>query len=98
MYDVNDHKSLDHCRQCKRAVKEATLLPNGDPVPIVLIANKVLLYIRGSVYTASTKCFAIAYVTQCRYLCMLYFSLQIDHGHSGQHCVDQVSDQYNFTK
>ena len=37
---------MDHCLQWKKEIDDAVQLSNGDPIPIVLIANKVL-YVGG---------------------------------------------------
>lgn len=42
VYDVTRRDSLEHCLQWKREINNAVQLMNGDPIPIVLIANKVL--------------------------------------------------------
>jgi len=42
VYDVTKRLSLEHCLQWKREIDNTVQLLNGDPIPIVLIANKVL--------------------------------------------------------
>ena len=42
VYDVTQRISLDHCLQWKKDINDIVQLSNGDPIPIVLIANKVL--------------------------------------------------------
>ena len=42
VYDVTDILSLEHCLQWKKDIDDIVQLLNGDPIPIVLIANKVL--------------------------------------------------------
>ena len=42
VYDVTQRTSLDHCLQWKKEIDDVVQLSNGDPIPIVLIANKVL--------------------------------------------------------
>ena len=42
IYDVTQRTSLDHCLQWKKDIDDVVQLSNGDPIPIVLIANKVL--------------------------------------------------------
>ena len=42
IYDVTQRISLEHCLQWKMNIDDAVQLLNGDPIPIVLIANKVL--------------------------------------------------------
>ena len=44
VYDVTERKSLEHCLQWKKEIDDAVQLENGDPIPIVLIANKVWRY------------------------------------------------------
>ena len=39
IYDVTRRASLESCLQWKKGVDDAV---NGDPIPVVLIANKVL--------------------------------------------------------
>ena len=42
VYDVTNPISYDHCLQWKKDIDDVVQLSNGDPIPIVLIANKVL--------------------------------------------------------
>ena len=42
VYDVTDRISFEHCLQWKKEINDLVQLSNGDPIPIVLIANKVL--------------------------------------------------------
>ena len=42
VYDVTRRTSFEHCLQWKEEIDRAVHLENGDPIPIVLIANKVL--------------------------------------------------------
>ncbi|XP_065897987.1 uncharacterized protein [Dysidea avara] len=41
VYDVTDKKSMEHCLQWKEEIDDTVYLTNGDPIPVVLIANKV---------------------------------------------------------
>ena len=41
VYDVTNRISLEHCLQWKKEINDVVQLSNGDPIPIVLIANKV---------------------------------------------------------
>ena len=41
VYDVTQKISLDHCLQWKKEIDDVVQLSNGDPIPIVLMANKV---------------------------------------------------------
>ena len=41
VYDVTQGISLEHCLQWKKEINDVVQLSNGDPIPIVLIANKV---------------------------------------------------------
>ena len=41
VYDVTQRTSLDHSLQWKRNIDNVVQFLNGDPIPIVLIANKV---------------------------------------------------------
>ena len=41
IYDVTNAISLDHCLQWKKNIDDIVQFLNGDPIPIVLIANKV---------------------------------------------------------
>ena len=41
VYDVTQRVSLEHCLQWKKEIDDIVQLLNGDPIPIVLIANKV---------------------------------------------------------
>ena len=38
VYDVTQRASLDHCLQWKKEIDDAV---SDDPIPVVLIANKV---------------------------------------------------------
>ena len=49
VYDVTQRISLEHCLQWKKEINDIVQLLNGDPIPIVLIANKVRKF---KVYTA----------------------------------------------
>ena len=42
VYDVTDEKSLEHSLQWKDEVDDVVRLENDDPIPVVLIANKVI--------------------------------------------------------
>ena len=42
VYDITDKASLDHCKKWKKEIDEHVLLRNGNPIPTVLIGNKVL--------------------------------------------------------
>ena len=42
VYDVTERASLEHCLQWKNEINNTAMLSNGEPIPIVLIANKVL--------------------------------------------------------
>ena len=42
VYDVTQTASFEHCLLWKRQIDDVVHLSNGDPIPIVLIANKVL--------------------------------------------------------
>ena len=42
VYDITHRLSLEHCLQWKKDIDDIVQLLNGDPIPIVLIANKVL--------------------------------------------------------
>ena len=42
VYDVTQRISLEHCLQWKKEINDVVQLSNGDSIPIVLIANKVL--------------------------------------------------------
>ena len=42
VYDVTDPKSFRNCQQWKKEIDDVVQLLNGDPIPIILIANKVL--------------------------------------------------------
>ena len=44
VYDVTKRITFEHCLQWKEEIDNAVQLENGDPIPIVLIANKVLWY------------------------------------------------------
>ena len=44
---------MDHCLKWKKEIDDAVQLSNGDPIPIVLIANKVLYK---TDYTGSLCC------------------------------------------
>ena len=52
VYDVTQMVSLEHCLQWKKEIDDVVYLSNGDPIPIVLIANKVLegLYLSSLAY------------------------------------------------
>ena len=41
VYDVTQTASFEHCLLWKRQIDDVVHLSNGDPIPIVLIANKV---------------------------------------------------------
>ena len=41
VYDVTDMRSLEHSSQWKKEIDDVVRLVNGDPIPVVLIANKV---------------------------------------------------------
>ena len=43
--------SLEHCLQWKKEIDDVVQLSNGDPIPIVLIANKVCVSV--CVYTCN---------------------------------------------
>ena len=43
VYDVTDKKSMEHCLQWKEEIDGAVSLTNGDPIPVALIANKVII-------------------------------------------------------
>ena len=43
VYDVTQRVSLEHCLQWKKDIDDVVQLSNGDPIPIVLIANKVCM-------------------------------------------------------
>lgn len=42
VYDITDKASLDHCQKWKKDIDKKVQLRSGDPIPTVLIANKVL--------------------------------------------------------
>lgn len=42
MYDITKKESLENCQKWKRDIDNNVRLKNGDPIPIVLLANKVL--------------------------------------------------------
>lgn len=41
VYDITNEASLKHCKNWKEEINKAVRLRNGDPIPTVLIANKV---------------------------------------------------------
>ena len=42
VYDVmKKNVPLEHCLHWKKKINDVVQLPNGDPIPIVLIGNKV---------------------------------------------------------
>ena len=43
VYDVTNKNSLEHSLQWKEEINSTVYLTNGDPIPVVLIANKVCL-------------------------------------------------------
>jgi len=45
VYDVTDPNSLEHCSQWKKEIDDTVQLENGDPIPVVLMANKVIFSI-----------------------------------------------------
>ena len=45
VYDVTQRTSLDHCLQWKKEIDDVVQLSNGDHIPIVLIANKVVVVV-----------------------------------------------------
>jgi len=42
LFDVTNQKSLDGCAKWKKEVDTRVLQANGNPVPSILLANKVL--------------------------------------------------------
>ena len=54
VYDVTDKKSMEHCLQWKEEIDDTVYLTNGDPIPVVLIANKVNVNSVGCVSTRVT--------------------------------------------
>jgi len=44
VYDVTDERSLEHSLQWKAEVDNVVRLVNDDPIPVVLLANKVILF------------------------------------------------------
>lgn len=42
VYDITKKESLDHCQKWKEDIDSKIQLITGDPIPTVLIANKVL--------------------------------------------------------
>ena len=41
MFDMTEPSSFLHARQWKQDVDTKAMLPNGDPIPCILVANKV---------------------------------------------------------
>ena len=48
MFDITNQTSLDNCEKWKAEVDNKVLQRNGDPIPSVLLANKVTLYYASS--------------------------------------------------
>ena len=44
VYDVTNKSSLEHCLQWKEEIDSIVYLINGDPIPVLLLANKVSFY------------------------------------------------------
>ena len=42
VYDITKKKSLDHCQKWKEEIDSKIQMITGDPIPTVLVANKVL--------------------------------------------------------
>ena len=43
MFDVTNKTSLDNCEGWKQELDNKVFQPNGDPIPSILLANKVIL-------------------------------------------------------
>ena len=50
MFDITNQESLDNCKEWKKELDNKVLQPNGDPIPSILLANKVLYHIVLSIY------------------------------------------------
>lgn len=44
MFDITNEESLDNCKKWKKELDNKVLQPNGDPIPSILLANKVLYH------------------------------------------------------
>lgn len=44
MFDITNETSLDNCKNWKKELDNKVLQPNGDPIPSILLANKVVIY------------------------------------------------------
>ena len=67
VYDVTQRMSLEHCLQWKKEIDDVVQLSNGDPIPIVLIANKVCV----RVCVSACVCVCLrACVSPCVCLCV----------------------------
>ena len=41
MFDVTNKTSFEHAKDWKDDLDEKVVLPNGEPIPCILLANKV---------------------------------------------------------
>ena len=47
MFDVTNKTSFEHAKDWKDDLDEKVVLPNGEPIPCILLANKVAAHKRG---------------------------------------------------
>jgi len=52
LFDVTDRNTFEHTRDWKADLDSKVVLPNGEPIPCILLANKVSLCICVSVISS----------------------------------------------
>lgn len=45
MFDITNEVTLENCKNWKKELDDKVMQPNGNPIPSILLANKVFKFI-----------------------------------------------------